>query len=143
MKFHKEYGEGSEENKDPLTHKVIGCAIEVHRLLGPGLLESAYHECLARELSLAEMQFRSQVSMPIQYKGCKLDCGYRLDFLIEDSLILELKSVEYILGIHEAQIITYMKLAGVSSGLILNFNVTVLRAGIRRLFPSLFSPSSL
>ena len=143
MECHKEHSEGSEIGRDPLTHKVIGCAMEVHRYLGPGLLESAYEQCLARELALAQIQFRFQIHMPIAYKGCKLDCGYRIDFLVADKLIVELKAVEQILGIHEAQLITYMRLAAVPSRLLINFNVKVLKHGIRRLFPSPLSPPSL
>ena len=119
-------------NKDPLTGKVIGCAIEVHRFLGPGLLESTYEQCLARELHLQGIEFKPQVPIPVEYKGISLDCGYRIDVLVEEELILELKVVEEIKGIHEAQILTYMKLANISKGLLLNFNVEMLRDGIRR-----------
>lgn len=119
--------------RDPLTAKVIGCAIEVHRVLGPGLLESTYEQCLAHELSLAAIQFRLQVPLPVVYKGIHLDCGYRVDVLVEDQLILELKAVEEIMGIHEAQLLTYMKLAGIRTGLLINFNVPVLKDGITRL----------
>jgi GxxExxY protein len=99
---------------DPLSNRVIGCAIAVHRGLGPGLLESAYEQCLAREFSLAELAFEVQKSMPVEYKGIHLDCGYRLDFLVENKLIIELKAVAALLPVHEAQILTYMKLAQVS-----------------------------
>ena len=118
---------------DRLTEKVIGLAIEVHRHLGPGLLESAYEECLCLELQEAGLAFRRQVPLPITYKSIRLDCGYRLDLLIEDQLILELKSVEGLLPIHEAQVLTYMRLSGVRTGLLLNFNSAVLKNGIRRL----------
>ena len=118
---------------DRLTEKVIGLAIEVHRQLGPGLLESAYEECLCLELQEAGLAFRRQVPLSITYKSIRLDCGYRLDLLIEDQLILELKSVEGLLPIHEAQVLTYMKLSGVRTGLLLNFNTAVLKSGIRRL----------
>jgi GxxExxY protein len=118
---------------DRLTENVIGLAIEVHRQLGPGLLESAYEECLCLELQEAGLGFRRQVPLPIIYKSVRLDCGYRLDLLIEDQLILELKSVEGLLPIHEAQVLTYMKLSGVRTGLLLNFNSAVLKNGIRRL----------
>lgn len=117
---------------DPLTYKVIGCAIEVHRALGPGLLESAYEQCLAHELSLAEIPFRRQVPLPVEYKGLKLDCGYRLDFLVDDRLVLELKSVEGLSDVHTAQLLTYMRLARAPVGLLINFNVTLLKDGIRR-----------
>lgn len=118
---------------DDLSRRVIGCAIEVHRTLGPGLLESTYETCLAHELSLAGIPFATQIPMPVIYKGIKLDCGYRLDMLVDDRLILELKSVEQLLGIHQAQMLTYMKLAKLPVGLLINFNVTVLKTGIRRL----------
>jgi GxxExxY protein len=118
---------------DQLTEKVIGLAIEVHRQLGPGLLESAYEECLCLELQEAGLKFRRQVPLPIIYKSIRLDCGYRLDLLIEDRLILELKAVEGLLPIHEAQVLTYMRLSGVRTGLLLNFNSAVLKNGIRRL----------
>jgi GxxExxY protein len=118
---------------DRLTEKVIGLAIEVHRQLGPGLLESAYEECLCLELQEAGLAFRRQVPLPIVYKSVRLDCGYRLDLVIEDQLILELKSVEGLLPIHEAQVLTYMKLSGVRTGLLVNFNSVVLKNGIRRL----------
>jgi GxxExxY protein len=117
---------------DPLSNKVIGCAIEVHRELGPGLLESAYEACLAREFSRAGIRFMLQKSMPVSYKGVLIDCGYRLDVLVQDELILELKAVEEILGIHEAQILTYLKLAKLKTGLLINFNVVVLKHGIKR-----------
>jgi GxxExxY protein len=118
---------------DRLTEKVIGLAIEVHRQLGPGLLESAYEECVCLELQEAGLAFRRQVPLPITYKSIRLDCGYRLDLLIEDQLILELKSVESLLPIHEAQVLTYLKLSGLRTGLLLNFNSAVLKTGIRRL----------
>ena len=116
-----------------LTEQVIGAAIEVHRTLGPGLLESAYEECLCHELHLRRMAFVRQVPLPVQYKGVDLDCGYRIDLLIEDKLILELKTLEHVLPVHEAQLLTYLKLSGKRVGLILNFNVaTLVRGGIVR-----------
>ncbi len=136
MFFNKESGENREGEKDPLTQQVIGCAIEVHRNLGPGLLESTYEKCLAHELKLAGIAFTNQAAMPIDYKGITLDCGYRLDFLIDDYLVVELKAVEQLLPIHQAQVITYMKLAEAPVGLLINFNVKLLKDGIRRLFPS-------
>jgi len=117
---------------DGLSNRVIGCAIEVHRGLGPGLLDSAYGQCLAHELKLNGIAFRLQHPQPVEYKGLRLNCGYRIDFLVEDTIILELKSVEEIKGIHEAQLLTYMKLASVKTGLLINFNVTRLKNGIRR-----------
>ncbi len=118
--------------RDPLTHKVIGCAIEVHRNLGPGLLESSYEQCLAHELMLAKIRFKVQLPIPVLYKEVKLDCGYRADFIVEDCLILELKAVEQLSKLHEAQILTYMKLAKTPVGLLLNFNVRVIKDGIKR-----------
>ncbi len=117
---------------DELSNRVIGCALEVHRQLGPGLLESTYEQCLAHELKLNGIRFRLQHPQTVVYKGTRLDCGYRVDLLIEDKLIVELKSVEQIKGIHEAQLLTYMKLAGVKTGLLMNFNVTKLKSGIKR-----------
>lgn len=118
--------------KDPFTGKIIGLAIEVHRVLGPGLMESAYQQCLAHELQLHDISFRLQHPMPVEYKGVRLDCGYRIDLLVEDRLILELKAVETVGGIHKAQILTYMKLSGIGTGLLINFNVHRLAEGIER-----------
>ena len=106
--------------------------MEVHRNLGPGLLESAHEQCLAREFSLADVNFEIQKFIPVSYKGIQLDCGYRLDLFVENRLILEIKSVDKLLPIHEAQIVTYMKLAKVSAGLLINFNVELLKQGSRR-----------
>lgn len=115
-----------------LSGKVIGCAIGVHRALGPGLLESTYEQCLARELDLAGIPFTLQWPLPVEYKGSRLDCGYRVDVLVDDRLILELKAVDEILGIHQAQLLTYMKLARVKVGLLINFNVRAPKDGIKR-----------
>ena len=115
-----------------LTESIIGAAIEVHRVLGPGLMESAYEECLCRELSLREHTFKRQVALPVTYKGVKLDCGYRIDIVVENTVILELKAVEEIAAIHEAQLITYLKLSDKRVGLLINFNVPVLKDGILR-----------
>lgn len=117
---------------DDLSSRVLGCAIEVHRELGPGLLESTYEQCLAHELNLKGINFRLQHPLRVEYKAIRLDCGYRIDVLVEDTLILELKSVEEIKGIHEAQLLTYMRLAGVQAGLLINFNVQKLKTGIKR-----------
>jgi GxxExxY protein len=117
---------------DELSSKVIGCAIEVHKQLGPGLLESSYERCLSYELSCAGIQHETQKELPIDYKGMKLDCGYRVDLLVNNRLIVELKAVEKLLAIHEAQILTYMKLASVKTGLLLNFNVVRFKDGIKR-----------
>ena len=111
--------------------KVIGCAIEVHRTLGPGLFESAYEQCLAHELKLSKIDYKLQHPLPVKYKGILLDCGYRIDLLVNNQLILELKSVEEIKGIHEAQILTYMKLAKIHQGLLINFNVKILKNGLK------------
>ncbi|MDP6779919.1 MAG: GxxExxY protein [Candidatus Latescibacteria bacterium] len=117
---------------DELSNRVIGCALEVHKALGPGLLESTYEQCLAHESSLKGVQFKLQHPLPVEYKGVRLDCGYRIDLLIEDTLIIELKSVDRIMAVHEAQLLSYMKLAGVKTGLLMNFNVTRLKNGIKR-----------
>lgn len=115
------------------TESIIGAAIEVHRHLGPGLLESAYEECLCEELSLRKILFKRQIALPVTYKSKKLDIGYRVDLLVKDEVVVELKTVESILPIHEAQTLTYMRLGGWQVGLILNFNVTILKNGIKRL----------
>ncbi|MDR1652595.1 MAG: GxxExxY protein [Prevotellaceae bacterium] len=115
-----------------ITEKIIGCAIEVHRNLGAGLLESAYEECLAFELQQAGFKVERQVAVPVIYKEIKLNCGYRIDILVENSVIVELKSVDALAPIHDAQILTYMKFARKHIGLLLNFNVTVLKNGIKR-----------
>ena len=115
------------------TGEVIGAAIEVHKILGPGLLESAYEECLCHELELREIPYERQKELPIEYKGVKLDCGYRLDVVVSSQLILELKACERLEPIHEAQLLTYLKLTGIKVGLLINFNVPVLKEGIKRL----------
>jgi GxxExxY protein len=117
---------------DELSNKVLGCAIEVHRELGPGLLESTYEQCLAYELNRSKIPFQLQVGLPVEYKQTRLDCGYRIDLLVEGRLIVEVKSVEQLLKIHEAQILTYMRLSKVKVGLLINFNVPVLKKGIKR-----------
>ena len=118
---------------DELSNKVIGCALEVHRNLGPGLLESTYEQCLAYEMKTAGMAFKLQHALPVEYKNIKLDCGYRIDMLVDNSIIIELKSVDKILPIHQAQLLTYMKLADISIGLLINFNVKYLKDGIKRM----------
>jgi GxxExxY protein len=115
-----------------LTHGIIGAAIEVHRLLGPGLLESAYEECLARELTLRGLRFERQKPVPVVYKDVKLECGYRVDLLVEGRVVVELKAVEALAPIHEAIILTYLRLSACPLGLLINFNVRVLKDGIRR-----------
>jgi len=116
-----------------ITMKIIGAAIEVHKILGPGLLESAYEECLAHEMHLRNLSFNRQLPIAVAYKGVDLDCGYRLDFLVEKVVVLELKTVDALQPIHEAQVLTYLKLGGWTVGLLINFNVPVLRNGIKRL----------
>ena len=121
------------DNRDPLTDRVIGLAIEVHRSLGPGLLESAYEECLCYEFSRHGIQFHRQVPLAIHYKDVRLDCGYRLDIVVERSLILAIKPVEQLSRLHEAQLLTYLKLSGMRTRLLLNFNVMLMKQGIKRL----------
>lgn len=115
-----------------VTERIIGCAINVHRALGPGLLESAYEECLCFELSQSGLIFQRQVALPIVYKTIKLDCGYRMDLVVEDTVIVEIKAVEKIIPVHEAQLLSYLKLANKPIGLILNFHVSVLKSGIKK-----------
>jgi len=120
-------------NINQLSSKIIGAAIEVHKTLGPGLLESAYEQCLCHELSIQGLLFEKQKPLSIDYKGQKLDCGYRLDVIVEKEVIIELKSCEKIEPIHKAQLLTYLKLSGLNLGLILNFNVSLMRDGIVRI----------
>jgi GxxExxY protein len=115
-----------------LTHEIIGAAIEVHRFLGPGLLESAYEECLCHELTLRKLNVQRQVPVPVVYKEVKLECGYRLDLVVEKKVILELKSIEALSPVHEAIMLTYLRLSGYRIRLLINFNVTILKDGIRR-----------
>lgn len=116
-----------------LSNKVIGAAIEVHKALGPGLLESAYEECLCSEIDVLGIPFCRQVELPVTYKSKKLDCGYRIDIVVAKSMILELKTVEALAPIHDAQLLTYLKLSGLKLGLLLNFNVAFMRHGIKRI----------
>lgn len=120
-------------NVNALSNQVIGACIEIHRQLGPGLLESAYEECLCHELTLQGIRFSRQHPLPVVYKGIRLEAGYRLDVLVENSLVVELKAVEALLPVHEAQLLTYLKLSRLPLGLLLNFNVPVLRQGIKRI----------
>jgi len=122
----------NEGQRDPRTSQIIGAAIEVHRQLGPGLLESAYEQCLCHELHLRGLPFKCQVDLPVSYKGLQLDCGYKIDVIVGDEVILELKSVERILPVHEAQLLTYLKLSGKKVGLLINFNSSLLTQGIIR-----------
>ena len=117
---------------EDLSFQVIGCAIEVHKNLGPGLLESSYEKCLAYELSNLNIPYKQQLALPIRYKSVEIDCAYRIDLLVADEIIIELKSVSQLTAIHEAQILTYMKLANVKTGLLINFNTVFLKNGIKR-----------
>jgi GxxExxY protein len=125
-------GKNVSDGQDSLTAKIIGAAIEVHKQLGPGLLESAYLHCLCYELSAANVQFRREMPVPIDYKGTKLDCGFRLDLLVENEVVVELKAVEKLLPVHTAQLLTYLKILGLTKGLLINFNERVLKDGVRR-----------
>jgi GxxExxY protein len=116
-----------------ITESIIGAAIEVHRHLGPGLLEAAYEECLCRELSLRGVPFKRQVPLPVIYKGMPLDCSYRLDLLVDERVVVEIKAIEALLPIHDAQLLTYLKLGCWKIGLLINFNVPLLKDGIHRL----------
>lgn len=118
--------------ENQISEQVIGAAIEVHRHLGPGLLESAYQQCLAHEMSLRGLAFEREKALPVYYKGVSLDCGYRVDFLVEGKVLVELKATEALLPVHSAQVLTYLKLTACRLGLLINWNVPVLRDGIRR-----------
>jgi GxxExxY protein len=119
--------------EDLITDKIIGAAIEVHRVLGPGLLESAYEECLCYELSQRGLEFKRQVGLPVAYKGIKLACGYKMDLLVEDLIVVELKTVESLLRLHAAQLLSYLRLSGKPVGLLINFNSSTLKGGLRRI----------
>jgi len=121
------------ERENQITEKIIGAAIEVHKALGPGLLETAYEECLCYELKHLGLDFKRQLPLPVVYKNVKLDCGYRLDIVVENMIIVELKTVEKLMPIHEAQLLTYLKLTNKTVGLLLNFNVPLLRDGVKRI----------
>ena len=120
-------------DENAISKEIIGAAIEVHKILGPGLLESAYQECLARELTLRGIKFEREKTLPLEYKGVRLECGFRVDFLVEKLVIVELKAVENVLPIHQAQVLTYLKLLNIKLGILLNFNVPMMKAGIKRL----------
>jgi GxxExxY protein len=127
-------GEISDNQKiNQITEKIIGCVISVHRGLGPGLLESAYEECLCYELVQENLKFDRQMPLPVVYKGVKLDCGYRMDLVIEDLVIIEIKAVERIIPVHEAQLLSYLKLYNKKVGLLFNFHVSVLKNGMKRI----------
>ncbi len=127
------HGGTEAQRGNEISGEVIGACIEIHRTLGPGLLESAYEECLCYELSRRGLSFLRQLPLPVTYKEVKLDCGYRVDLIVADTLILELKTVETLLPIHEAQLLTYLKLMKKPLGLLINFNVPILKQGIKRL----------
>jgi GxxExxY protein len=124
---------GYEDLSRRRTHDVVGAAIAVHRHLGPGLLESAYESCLCRELLLRGIAFERQVPLPVEYRGLRLDCGYQLDIIAENSIIVEVKSVRKVLPVHRAQVLTYLKLTNLRIGLLINFNVELLRSGLYRI----------
>ena len=124
---------GTKEEANNLSNVIIGAALEVHRSLGPGLLESTYEECLAHELKLRNLSFKRQVGIPLTYKGLRLDAGYRLDLLVEGLVVVEIKAVEHLLPVHEAQLLTYLRATNTWLGLLLNFQVAMLRHGIRRM----------
>jgi len=115
-----------------ITERVIGAAMDVHRHIGPGLLESCYETCLCHELKLIQMPFERQVALPVEYKSAKLDCGYRMDLVVANAVVVELKAIDQLLPIHEAQLLTYLRLSSLKIGLLINFNVSVLKNGIRR-----------
>jgi GxxExxY protein len=127
--------------ENEITEKVIGAAIEVHRHLGPGLLESAYEECVCYELSRLGVKFQRQVHLPIDYKGLHLDCAYRLDLLVEDLVIVEMKALEEVLPIHKSQLLTYLRAANKRVGLLINFNVQALKDGISRIVNEYTGPA--
>jgi GxxExxY protein len=116
-----------------LSSRIIGAAIEVHKTLGPGLLESTYEECLCHELNLQKIKYERQVNLPVIYKRKRLDCGYRIDVMVESNVIVELKTVDSIAPIHKAQLLTYLKLSNLKLGLLLNFNVPIMKNGIQRI----------
>ena len=120
------------KNLSELTDAIIGAAMEVHRMLGPGLLESTYEMCLCRELSIRGIPFERQVPIPVEYKGVKLDCGYRADLVVDGTILVEIKAIDSLLAIHEAQLLSYLKLGGWKVGLLINFNVELLKHGLRR-----------
>lgn len=122
----------SVKNLNELTDAIIGAAMEVHRALGPGLLESTYEVCLCRELIIRGLRFERQVPISIEYKGVKLDCGYRADIVVDNSILVEIKAIDSLLSIHEAQLLSYLKLGGWKIGLLINFNVELLKNGLRR-----------
>ena len=138
MSYERGSGSGTKLIYEELTEQIIGAAIEVHKAIGPGLLESVYQECMCHELNLRGLRFRREVVVPVVYKGVALDCGYRLDLIVEETVILELKSAARIIPVHEAQLLTYLKMLNKPVGFVINFNVPILRAGgiVRKVFDS-------
>jgi GxxExxY protein len=132
--------EGAENASRLLTEQIIGAAIEVHRVLGPGLLESAYEQCLAHELAARGLSFRRQVDVPVTYKGLRLDAGFRADFIVDDSVVVEIKAVESLMPVHTAQVVTYLRLTGKHVGLLINFNSKTLKEGLKRVISQSPSP---
>jgi len=130
------------QDLNQITERIIGAAIDVHRALGPGLLESAYEACLAFELAQRGLHLEQQKPLPVVYRNVHLDCGYRLDLVVEDQVIVEIKAVDRLAPIHEAQLLSYLRLSGCKVGLLINFNVTILKHGLRRLVHNLDEPSS-
>jgi GxxExxY protein len=129
--------ENPDQGFNALTERIIGAAIEVHRELGPGLLEAVYEECLCVELKSRGLAFQRQIQLPVQYKGARVDCGFRLDLLVEGRVVLELKAVEQVLAVHKSQLLTYLRLTGHKLGLLLNFNVPFMTSGIHRVVNTL------
>ena len=134
--------ETQRQRRNEVTEKIIGGCIDIHRAIGPGLLESAYEECLCFELSAKGLTFERQKPVPVVYKSVRLDCGYRLDLVVEDCVVVELKAVEILLPVHDAQVLTYLKLTGLPIGLLINFNVPVLKQGVKRIVNNFLEPSS-
>jgi GxxExxY protein len=139
-------GDAEARRFDEISDVVIGACIDIHKNLGPGLLESAYEECLCYELSVRGLSFERQKALPVTYKAVKLDCGYRLDLVVAGQVLVELKAVETVLPIHEAQVLTYLKLSNLPMGLLINFHVPILKQGLKRIvnsFPDLSAPPRL
>ena len=131
------------KNLNEVTDAIIGAAMEVHRALGPGLLESTYKMCLCRELSIRGLSFKRQVPIPVEYKGVKLDCGFRADIVVDNTILVEIKAIESLAAIHDAQLLSYLKLGGCKIGLLINFNVELLKHGVRRRVLGLIEETSL
>jgi GxxExxY protein len=133
-------GERIQMNENEISLEIVRAALEVHKALGPGLLEKAYEECMCREFSIRGIQFTRQVEVPVIYKGIKLDCGFKLDILVEDLVIIEIKAVARVLPVHEAQLLTYLKVTEKKLGLLINFNETKVKYGIRRVINGILEP---